>query len=172
MAPCVQSRNFFAPSPAVCDRERMEWHHDAPVSFSALQAASDSMNKGFLAPVYNMAAFKVLSIMAAPYYLPFELAIVLGKRCVLCFLNTIYPATSSKLETAYWFNTFRCDPRSCCLINVGLNVAGSGSGHRTCQVTFSGLWGSSACCSHSCWPVFTAADIATPPGTQLSTALD
>ena len=47
---------------------------------SALQAACDSVNSGVLAPVYNMAAFRVLSIMAAPCYLPLELGIVLGKR--------------------------------------------------------------------------------------------
>ena len=50
--------------------------------FLALQSACDSVNRGLLAPVYNMRAFKALSLMAAPWLLPIDLTIVLGKKYV------------------------------------------------------------------------------------------
>jgi hypothetical protein len=52
----------------------------ACISFSALQAACDSVNKGLLAPIYKSRVYKVLSLMTAPAFLPFDVGYVLAKK--------------------------------------------------------------------------------------------
>ena len=48
--------------------------------FAALQAACDSVNSGVLSGVYNLRAFKVLSLLTAPWLLPIDVGIVLAKK--------------------------------------------------------------------------------------------
>ncbi|ELT89705.1 hypothetical protein CAPTEDRAFT_104291 [Capitella teleta] len=51
-----------------------------PPVVQALQAACDSVNKGVLATIYKMRVFKVLSLMTAPWILPFDVGIVMAQK--------------------------------------------------------------------------------------------
>ena len=66
-------RGMYVP---FCHFDHMQFSH----YFPALQAGIDSANGGVLAPVYKMRAYKVLSLMTAPWLLPIDLAMVLAKK--------------------------------------------------------------------------------------------
>jgi len=44
---------------------------------TALQAACDRVNRGFMARLYKTKAYRAVSLMATPYFLPFEMAFLL-----------------------------------------------------------------------------------------------
>lgn len=62
-------------------RERLALHDSPPLLVqTALQAACDEVNKGFLAKIYKSKVYRVVSLLATPYVLPFELTYHLVRK--------------------------------------------------------------------------------------------
>lgn len=63
------------------ERERFALQDSPPVTVqTALQAACDEVNRGFMSRIYKTKAYQALSLMATPYLLPFELAYTLVRK--------------------------------------------------------------------------------------------
>lgn len=64
-----------------CERELLALRNSPPLPVvTALQAACDEANNGIMAKIYKSRVYQVLSLLATPYVLPFEVAYQLIKR--------------------------------------------------------------------------------------------
>lgn len=100
--------------------------------FIALQHAIDSVNQGLLAPLYQTRLFHAVSLMTAPWLLPLDIAIELGRR----YSTTHLPVVRLRIEslTCLYGNVVYVEvTREWCVL-----CKDCWTGCRTCPVTCSG----------------------------------